>query len=106
MEPLFAPAAAAAASFNFQFLAFLVLGALVATLIARPRALSEGFVALAVVGVSGAWLGAEIAHLFGQADRGGTHQFAAALIGAAILSVAWRRLHPAEPLQRGDPARR
>ena len=70
------------------------------------HSLSEGFVALVVVG-AGAWLGAEAAYLFGQAGkRRRSSVVGAALIGAVSLSVAWRRLHPAEPLQSGDPAAR
>lgn len=93
------------ASFNFQFFAYLITGLAVAWLLVRPRRLTDGFATLALVAISGAWLGAEGAHLFGQASPGGAHQLLAALIGAGVLAEAWRRLHP-ETLQIEDAARR
>lgn len=107
MHPFFEGALQAAASLNFQFVAYLLMGLAVGWLLDRPGHVTEAFATLALVGVCGAWLGAEFAYLFGQAPRGSAHQLVAALIGAVILAYAWRRLHPAtEPLQFTDSERR
>lgn len=77
-----------------QFAAFLMMGLAVSWLFEQPRGLSSWSPSLAMIGVCGAWLGAEFAYLIGQAERGGEEQFLAALIGAAALAHAWRRFHP------------
>jgi len=81
-------------SANIQFITLLLLGLAVGWLMARPCGLSCWFTTLVMVGVSGAWLGAEITHLLGQGPRGGLTQLVAAMAGAALTAHAWRRFHP------------
>jgi len=94
---------AAAGSSFFQFAAFLMIGAAVGWLMVRPRRLHECSASLPMIGVCGAWLGAEMACLIGQAQRGGGGMFLAALIGALGLAWFWRRHHP-EPDNGGHIA--
>lgn len=89
-----AVAGASATSLNVQFVAYLLIGMCVGWLLTRPCRWNSWCTSLALVGVCGAWLGAEVAHLFGQAESGSAHQFVAALIGAGALAYFWRRLHP------------
>lgn len=85
---------ASVASSLLQFVAFVFLGASAGWLMTRPRRLRDCSASLPMIGVCGAWLGAEVACLFGQAQRGGGEMFAAALIGALGLAWLWRRHHP------------
>jgi uncharacterized membrane protein YeaQ/YmgE (transglycosylase-associated protein family) len=94
----------AALSALVEFLVYVVMGVSAGWLLARPRRMNPWFTSLALVGVCGAWLGAEIAHLFGQAPRGGSEQFVAALIGAGALAYAWRKWHPRPPSDGVDVA--
>ncbi len=107
MEPVLERAAQTASSFNFQFFVYLIMGTVIGWVLTTTYRATEDFVSLILVGVSGAWLGAEGARLFGQAEEGSAHQFAAALIGSFALAAAWRRFHPTpETLQTDSPARR
>lgn len=81
-------------SANVQFIALALLGSIVGWLMARPCAFSCWLATIAMVGVWGAWLGAEATHLLGQEPRGGPGQLLAAMAGAALMAHAWRRLHP------------
>ena len=76
-----------------QFLAFLLMGALVGWLFNDPLHGGACHGTLAVVGVGGAWIGGEVACLLGRVDRGGWDDFAAAFFGAAALAYLWRRHH-------------
>jgi uncharacterized membrane protein YeaQ/YmgE (transglycosylase-associated protein family) len=89
-----------------QFIAFLLMGAFVGWLFNDPRHGAPCCLALAIVGVCGAWLGGEIACLLGRVDRGGWDDFAAAMAGAAALAYLWRRHHPPEIALDGDIAAR
>lgn len=93
MRELFAAFDGATASL-VQFAAFLLMGAAAGWLLARSHERKKWSAPLAMIGVCGAWMGAELACLFGQVDRGGAEQFLAALIGAGGLAYAWRRYHP------------
>ncbi|KAF2992144.1 hypothetical protein MJC1_00516 [Methylocystis sp. MJC1] len=79
-----------------QFITFLAIGAMVGWLLSRPRRWASWSSALSMIGVCGAWTGAEFAHLIGQAEHGSADELAAAAIGALGLAYAWRRLHPSE----------
>jgi uncharacterized membrane protein YeaQ/YmgE (transglycosylase-associated protein family) len=79
-----------------QFAVFLLMGALVGWLFNDPLHGAPCCLALAIVGVCGAWIGGEIACLLGRVDRGGWDDFIAALVGAAALAYLWRRHHPPE----------
>jgi uncharacterized membrane protein YeaQ/YmgE (transglycosylase-associated protein family) len=79
----------------------LVVGVMVGWLLARPCRISSWFASLALIGVCGAWLGGETAHLFGWAPKGGVEQFLAGMVGAAALAHAWRKWHPRP--SEGDP---
>ena len=93
MKAIIDAAIGASASYNLQFLAYLLMGLLVGWVLTQPRKWGPAFTSLALVGVCGAWLGAEFAHLFGQAERGGSGQFSAAIIGSVAFAYTWRRLH-------------
>lgn len=69
---------------------------MVGWLLARPRGRAGWSSSLSMIGVCGAWMGAEFAHLFRQAEHGSADELAAAAIGALWLAYAWRRLHPVE----------
>lgn len=81
-------------SAHLQFLVFVMLGMSVGWMLARPCGWSCWAATLLIIGVSGAWLGAQAACLIGQVDRGGAVQFAASVVGAGVLTYAWRWLHP------------
>ena len=81
-------------SAHLQFLVYVFLGMSVGWALSRPCAWSCWLTTVLMIGVSGAWLGAEAACLIGQADRGGLVQLAAAATGAGALVYAWRWLHP------------
>lgn len=81
-------------SAHLQFLVFAFLGTGVGWMLARPCAWNCWLTSLLVIGVSGAWLGAEFACLIGQATPGGAMHLGAATAGAAGLTYAWRFLHP------------
>ncbi len=85
---------ASASSLHVQFAAFLIMGLAAGWLLGQPRRWGVWSPTLAIMGVCGAWLGAEVACLIGQAARGGATEFAAASLGAAGLAYAWRRRHP------------
>jgi uncharacterized membrane protein YeaQ/YmgE (transglycosylase-associated protein family) len=85
---------ASASSLHVQFAAFLVIGVAVSWLLGRMHPRTGLSPALAIMGVGGAWLGAEVSCLFGQAQRGGAVALAAGLLGALALACAWRRYHP------------
>jgi uncharacterized membrane protein YeaQ/YmgE (transglycosylase-associated protein family) len=85
------------------FLAFLILGGAVGWLMAGPARRRHWSASLAIVGVCGAWMGAEFACLFGQAQMGSEQTMVAAVAGAVGLAYAWRRHHP-EP-SPGDERR-
>jgi hypothetical protein len=78
-----------------QFAIFLAIGVATGWLLTRPRKWCAWSNSLSMIGVCGAWLGAEFTHLFGQGARSGVDQLAAAALGAFALAYAWRRLHPA-----------
>jgi hypothetical protein len=78
-----------------EFTAFFAIGLAAGLLLARPRSWSSHLGSLAVVGVCGAWMGAESAYLFGRAEWGGPEGLLAASLGAVGLAYLWRRLHPA-----------
>jgi uncharacterized membrane protein YeaQ/YmgE (transglycosylase-associated protein family) len=100
MQPIFDAAfGAGVLSEPVEFLAYLVMGVLVGWLMARPCGVNPWFASLALMGVCGAWMGAEFAYLFGQAPRGGSEQFLAAMIGAGALAHAWRKWHPRPALE-------
>ncbi len=86
---------ASAVSCVVRFLVFLILGGAVGWLLAGPDRWRQWPASLAIVGVCGAWMGAEFAHLFGQAEMGSEQTLVAALAGAVGLAYAWRRHHPA-----------
>lgn len=94
MNAIFDALTSSNASANIQFFVLFALGVGVGWLMARPCGWSCWFSTLAVVGVSGAWLGAEAAYRIGQAPRGGGEQLLAAMAGAALMVHLWRRLHP------------
>jgi uncharacterized membrane protein YeaQ/YmgE (transglycosylase-associated protein family) len=79
---------------NLLFIAFLILGVSAAWVMAFPPRWDGRSAVMSIVGVSGAWFGAEVARLFGQAPQGGAEQFLAALIGALGLAYVWGRLNP------------
>lgn len=81
-------------SAHLQFLVYVFLGMSVGWVVSRPCAWSDWLTTVLVIGASGAWLGAEVACLIGQADRGGLIQLAAATTGAGGLVYVWRLLHP------------
>jgi hypothetical protein len=97
---------ASALSSCIQFIVFLAMGAAAGWLLSRPRRWSSWSSSLSMIGVCGAWMGAEFAHLFGQAERGGADELATAALGAFALAYAWRRLHPPAPEAGGDIAMR
>jgi hypothetical protein len=82
------------ASACVEFIVLLAIGIAVCGLLARPRRWSAHLGALAVMGVCGAWMGMEFAHLFGQAEWDAPKGLAAASFGAVGLAYLWRRLHP------------
>ncbi len=84
---------APSATAQLQFLVFLVMGVAIGWVLAERPRWSLRCASMIVMAVCGAWLGAEFAHLFGQAETGGRHQLAAAAIGAAALAYLWRRWH-------------
>lgn len=96
-EFLSAALRAMASSPYAQFVAFLIMGLAVGWLLCGPGWARTWSATLAIMGVCGAWLGAEIACLIGQADRGSASEFVAALLGAGALVIAWRRRHPHRP---------
>ncbi|MDJ0447990.1 hypothetical protein [Methylocystis sp. JR02] len=97
MSAMFDEAFSASALFPcVQFVSFLAIGAMVGWLLARPRRRAGWSSSLSMIGVCGAWMGAEFAHLFRQAEHGSADELAAAAIGALWLAYAWRRLHPVE----------
>lgn len=73
------------------------MGLAIGWLLGAPRRAGHWSPALAIMGVCGAWLGAETACLIGQAARGSATEFVAALLGAAALAYAWRRRHLGGP---------
>jgi uncharacterized membrane protein YeaQ/YmgE (transglycosylase-associated protein family) len=84
---------------NLQFIVYLLVGLAVAGVLAWPARgddRSTRFRVLGVLGVCGAWFGAEAAHLFGQVPQGGAPHFLSALVGALGLAYLWRRWHPSE----------
>ncbi|WP_457796699.1 hypothetical protein [Methylocystis sp. S23] len=80
-----------------HFLAFLIIGVIVGGLLAQPREICAWTFSLAMMGVCGAWLGAEFAHLFGQVESGGANQLIAASVGAWALVYVWRRMRRPAP---------
>lgn len=84
------------------FLSFLILGGAVGWLMAGPARRRHWPASLAIVGVCGAWMGAEFTCLLGQAQMGSQQTMVAAVAGAVGLAYAWRRYHP-EP--SGDDRR-
>ncbi|MGJ0505706.1 MAG: hypothetical protein ACR652_00955 [Methylocystis sp.] len=77
-----------------QFFVFLALGGAVGWVFSGVRLWRAWSASLAIVGVCGAWMGAEFARLFGQAQSGSQPTLVAAVIGALGLGYAWRRHHP------------
>lgn len=88
---------ASALSCIVRFLVFLILGGAVGWLLAGPVRWRHWPSSLAIVGVCGAWMGAEFAHLFGQAEMGSEQTLVAAVAGSVALAYAWRRHHPEAP---------
>ncbi len=88
---------ASALSCLVLFLVFLILGGGAGWLLAGPIRWRQWPTSLSIVGVGGAWMGAEFAHLVGQAEMGSEPTIIAALIGAVALTYAWRRRHPEAP---------
>jgi uncharacterized membrane protein YeaQ/YmgE (transglycosylase-associated protein family) len=84
-------------AFFIHFLVFLVTGGAAGFLFASPRRWDASTCSLAIIGVCGAWLGAEFAHLFGWVESGGAYQLLAAAAGACGLVYAWRRAHRPAP---------
>lgn len=93
-EFLDAALGASASSLHVQFAAFVIMGLAVGWGLGQSGRWGGWSPTLAIMGVCGAWLGAEMACLIGQATRGGATEFAAAFLGAAALAYAWRRRHP------------
>lgn len=89
-----------ASSSLVQFLGFLFIGMAAGWALSLPARRSAVAAPLAIIGVCGAWFGAEAAHLFGQASSGDASEYTAAMVGAAALAYAWRRFHPPTP-ERG-----
>jgi uncharacterized membrane protein YfcA len=88
---------ASALSCVVRFLVFVILGGVVGWLLAGPIRWRHWPASLAVIGICGAWLGAEFAHLFGQAEMGSEQTLLAALLGSVGLAYVWRRHHPEPP---------
>lgn len=84
--------AAAASSNSLRFIVFVVSGLCAGWLLARPGCWSSSPFCLTIMGVCGAWIGAELAYLIGQADPGGSAALGAALFGSIALPFVWRRL--------------
>lgn len=77
-----------------RFATFLILGVGTGWVLAGRARWRRWPGALAVMGVCGAWMGAEAACLFGQAEMGSQTALLAAILGAVGLACAWRRHHP------------
>ncbi|MEF3365543.1 hypothetical protein V3H18_03230 [Methylocystis sp. 9N] len=78
---------------NAQFLVLLLIGGLIGWCIVRISHLgSVG--ALALAGVTGAWLAAEFGFRLGLADRCAGALFVAGAVGAALCCMGWRAIHP------------
>jgi len=89
----------------FQFTVFVIIGFAAGWSLAHPRRWCVWTASLAMMGIAGAWLGAELACLSGQVERGGPEQLVAAAIGAGALAYSWRRIQrPARPGASGDIA--
>ncbi len=95
---------ASASSLHVQFAAFVIMGLAVGGALGRARSHWAWSPALAIMGVCGAWLGAEVYCLFGQAERGSGSEFVAAFLGALWLAYVWRRYHPEAQDERTDIA--
>ncbi len=96
-ELLDAALGAPASSPHVQFAAFLFMGLAVGWALGQSRRWAGWSPTLAIMGVCGAWLGAETTCLIGQATRGSASEFVGAFLGAAALAYAWRRRHPPSP---------
>lgn len=75
------------------FLLLFAIGVLSGCVFARPLKPCAWTASLAMMGVCGAWLGAEFAYLFGQAAPGGGEQLVVAALGGGALAYAHRRAH-------------
>ncbi|QGM98784.1 hypothetical protein [Methylocystis parvus] len=91
MDGVVASPQAYGAFFLFPFL--MIIGAAIGCALARPLRLCAWTTSLAMMGVCGAWMGAEVAYLFGRVEIGGVHQFLAAVVGAGLFAYVWRRAH-------------
>lgn len=78
---------------NAQFLVLLLIGGLIGWSIMKISHLGSAG-ALALAGITGAWLAAEFTFQAGIAERCAGALFLAGAVGAALCCMGWRAIHP------------